>query len=220
MIYAENILLCIAVPFLTVLYFVRGSVRRFVVAFLLGMAVCLVSAYLGSYLGMLAGMGDETKVYLSPIVEELMKFFPLLLYILLFLPAEKDFFLAAIGIGSGFATFENCCYILSFGAGRLSYIMIRGLAVGVMHIVSVLMLALGLVMIRRFREMSFPGIFGALSLSVMFHGLYNLLVSEGGVPSYIGYALPLVTAFASVVPYRYLRDNAGGTARMGEEADT
>ena len=81
MIYAENILLCIAVPFLTVLYFVRGSVRRFVVAFLLGMAVCLVSAYLGSYLGMLAGMGDETKVYLSPVVEELMKFFPLLLYI-------------------------------------------------------------------------------------------------------------------------------------------
>lgn len=208
MIYAENILLCIAVPFLVVLYFVRGSVRNFIIAFMTGMAVCLLSAYISSFLGELAGMGERTTIYLSPVAEELMKFLPLMLFILMFRPSEENFFLAAIGIGSGFATFENCCYILNYGAGRLPYIMIRGLAVGVMHIVSVLMLALGLAMVRRFRAMSVPGIFGALSLSVSFHGLYNLLVSEGGVPSYIGYALPLLTAFLSVVPFRFLRDSA------------
>ena len=35
MIYAENILLCIAVPLLISLLFIRGEVRRYVAAFLL-----------------------------------------------------------------------------------------------------------------------------------------------------------------------------------------
>ena len=35
---------------------------------------------------------------------------------------------------------------------------------------------------------------GSLSLSMTFHGLYNLLVSEEGVTMYIGYVLPVVAA--------------------------
>ena len=194
MIYAENILICIAVPYLVVLYFVRGKVRKFVLAFLFGMAACLLSAYISSFLGEAAGLGKDTAVFL-----------PLLIYLYFFYPDEESFFLTAIAVGTGFATFENCCYILTYGANRLSYIMIRGFSVGVMHIVSILMLTLGLSVFRYFRSLSLPSIFGSLSLSVTFHGLYNLLVSGGGIFSAIGYLIPLLTAFICVFPYRMMR---------------
>ena len=43
---------------------------------------------------------------------------------------------------------------------------------------------------------------GALSLSVTFHALYNLLVSRPGVTSWIGYVLPLLTALWLVMTHR------------------
>ena len=63
----------------------------------------------------------------------------------LFTPEEHTLTMLAVAIGAGFATFENCCYILTSGAERLTYILIRGLAVGVMHIVSVLTLSIWLI---------------------------------------------------------------------------
>ena len=72
--------------------------------------------------------------------------------------------------------------------------MIRGLAVGVMHLVTMVAFVMGLRLLKRYKVVSFAGIVGALSMSMTFHGLYNLLVSEPGVSSYIGYALPMLFA--------------------------
>ena len=205
MIYAENILLCIAIPLLLTLMFLRRDARRFALSFVLGMFVCLLSAYISGYLNLITGMGEnETAIFISPVVEEMMKFLPLLLALRLLEPCDSHLLIYAVGIGAGFATFENCCHLLRSGAGSLSFIMIRALAVGVMHIVSMLTVALGLVVARRFRALSVPGILGVLSLSMTFHALYNLLVSEPGLSSVIGYALPVLTALALYYPYRIL----------------
>ena len=205
MIYAENILLCIAVPLITSLLFVRGEVRRYVSAFLLGMGVCLVAAYIGGFLNLITEMGDnDTAIFLSPVVEELLKLMPLLFFLIVFDPEDRTLAMLAVAIGAGFATFENCCYILTSGAGRLSYILIRGLAVGVMHIVSVFALSIWLIAAKRLKVLSFPAIVGGLSLSMIFHALYNLLVSEPGVSAIIGYSLPLLTAAALYVLYQRL----------------
>ncbi len=208
MIYAENILICIAVPLMLATLFVRGSVRRFTGSFLLGMLICLLSAYISGFLQAAFELGEKAQIYIAPIVEEIMKFLPLLLYLLMFIPEEDAFFLAAIGLGTGFAIFENCCFILTFGAESLSYVLIRGLAVGVMHIVSIMMLAMGLLLIRRIKALSVPGVAGAFSLSVTFHGLYNLLVSEKGITSTIGYVLPVLTAAALWIPFKMLRNTS------------
>ena len=206
MIYAENILICVAVPFLISLLFVRGPVRRFTAFFLLGMAVCLLAAYIDGYIAAVGDLGEnDTAVFISPMIEELMKFLPLLLYLYVFRPEGEQLSLAAVGIGVGFALFENSCYILTSGAGSLPYILIRGMAVGVMHIVSMLVLAFGLIVAIRLRAVSFSGIVGALALAMTYHGIYNLLVSEPGVTSLIGYALPLVTAILLYHLYRKYR---------------
>ncbi|MCR4804267.1 MAG: PrsW family intramembrane metalloprotease [Clostridia bacterium] len=205
MIYAENILLCIAIPLVVSLLFLRGDVRRFVGAFLLGMAVCLISAYISGFINLTAGMtANDAAVFLAPVVEELMKLFPLLFFLVLFAPADRTMTMLAVAIGAGFATFENCCYILTNGAGSLPYILIRGLAVGVMHIVSVAALSIWLIAAKRLGVFSFPAVVGGLSLAMIFHAMYNLLVSVGGLPSIIGYLLPLLTAAALVFLYRRL----------------
>ena len=74
MIYSENILLCIGIPLLVVCVFVRGNARNFVTGFIVGMAVCLLASYISGFLGLLAEISvNETAVYISPIVEEIMK---------------------------------------------------------------------------------------------------------------------------------------------------
>ncbi len=209
MIYSENILLCISIPLLLTLLYTRGSARRSLAAFLIGMATCLLSSYISGYLTLLAGRDlTDSAVYISPTTEEIMKLLPLLFYMVVFRPGEMPLTTFAISLGAGFATFENCCYLLATGSQSLTFTLVRGLAVGVMHIVCMLAMSLSLVMVRRYRVFTFAAVVGCLSLSVVFHALYNLLVSVPGVPTYVGYILPLVMALAFYWPYRKLREAA------------
>ncbi len=134
-----------------------------------------------------------------------MKLLPLLVYLFVYRPGEMTLTTFAISLGAGFATFENCCYLLATGSESLAFTLIRGLAVGVMHIVCMLAMSLCLIMIRRYRVFSLATVVGCLSLAVVFHALYNLLVSVPGPSSYVGYVLPMVTAAAFYWPYQKLR---------------
>lgn len=209
MIYSENILICMAIPLLLTLFFLRGDSRQFVLNFVFGMAACLLGAYISGFVDVASGLGaEDTAVFISPVVEEGMKFLPLLFYFLMFEPDDNGLFHAAIGIGAGFASFENVCYMVSSGAGSFSFLLIRGLAVGVMHIVSVFALTLGLATARRFQALRLASVVGALSLSMLFHGIYNLLVSAPGVTSWIGYTLPLMMAMLLFFAYKRLQATA------------
>ena len=205
MIYAENILICIAIPLLLSLLFLRGNARTFTASFLLGMVFCLLAGYISGFICFVSGLSEnDTSVFISPVIEEAMKFLPLLFYLFIFSPENDGLLMSAVGTGAGFGTFENCCYILTSGADHLGYVLIRGMAVGVMHIVSLLALVCGVILVRRTQALSFSGIVGALSLSMTFHGLYNLLVSEPGLSSAIGYILPLLTGIILYIPIRRL----------------
>ncbi len=207
MIYAENILVCIAIPFLISLLFLRGETRYYVAAFLLGMGASLIAAYISGFLSLIAEMEEnDTSIFISPIVEELIKVLLLLFFMVVFIPENRTLIMLAVAIGAGFATFENCCYILNYGAESLTYILIRGLAVGVMHIVSILALSIWLIFSKRLKVLSFPAVVGGMSLAMIFHALYNLLVSETGASRIIGYLIPLFTAALLYPLYRRLPD--------------
>jgi RsiW-degrading membrane proteinase PrsW (M82 family) len=172
------------------------------------MGLCLLSAYISGYLSIVTGYGESnTAIFLSPVVEEFMKVVPLLFFLLLFEDSSELIINTASAVGAGFATFENCCYILNYGAGNLSYVIIRGMSVGVMHIISVYALSLWLIASIRLKAFSFTNIIGALSLSMTFHALYNLLVSEPGITSAIGYLMPIVTAVSLSLVRRQLNKN-------------
>ena len=208
-IYAENILLCIAIPLSVCVLFTRGESRRFVTAFLIGMGMCLMSAYLSGFISLATGTGEkDTAVFLSPIVEEILKLLPLLFFFTLFETKDRTFTNLAIAIGAGFATFENCCYLLSIGAESLPFILIRGLAVGVMHIESILALAVWMLAAKKLKALSFSTVLGGTALAVTFHAIYNLLVSKPGITSVLGYLLPPVTAILLVLLYRMIAKQA------------
>ena len=83
MIYSENVWVCLAVPLLLTLFFLRDKARQFVLNFLLGMAACLLGAYVSGFVDAASGLGvEDTAIFISPVVEEAMKFLPLLFYLL------------------------------------------------------------------------------------------------------------------------------------------
>ena len=133
-----------------------------------------------------------------------MKLMPLLFFLVMFDPEDRTLTMLAVAIGAGFATFENCCYILTSGAESLTYVLIRGLAVGVMHIVSILALSVWFIAAKRLKVFSFPAVVGGLALSMIFHALYNLLVSESGASRAVGYLLPLLAAAGLYCLFRKL----------------
>ena len=193
MINAENVLICIAVPFAISFIFTKGSARQLISAFLAGMVGCIFSAYVAGLIQLTSGYSaEDTSIFLSPIIEESMKLLLILFCIYLYGPSGKRIELLAVGIGAGFATFENCCILLSSGSQQLTYMLVRGSAVGVMHIVTLVALAKGLQLLKMYKAFFFIGIVGMLSIPVTIHGLYNLLISQPGVSSYIGYAMPML----------------------------
>ena len=195
MIYPENILICIAVPLLIAVFFIKGGARKVVAAFVVGMLLCLLSAYIGGFFEYAFELAsEETSIFISPVLEEIAKLLPVLFILLLFDATDDELMLTAVGIGAGFATFENCCQLISAGSDSLVHILIRGFAAGVMHVVSIFALSMALVALRHYRAATVPVVIGALSISVTFHALYNLLVSESGISSYIGYVLPIAVA--------------------------
>lgn len=206
MIFSENILICMALPLLLTAFLVRDNARRLVINFIIGMAACLLGAYVSGFIDVITGYGTEdTAIFISPVVEELMKFLPLLFYSLMFEPEDDRLFNAAVGIGAGFASYENVCSMITSGTESLGFLLIRGLAVGVMHIVSVCALTLGLVLARLYKVSGFSTILGALSVGMLFHGIYNLLASESGISSWVGFSLPLITAVLMLLAYRRLQ---------------
>lgn len=204
MIYSENILLCIAIPLMLTLAFTRGGGRAAVLSFLVGMSVCLISAYISGYIGLIAGTSaTDTAVYFSPVVEETMKMLPIVFCLVVFdIDNAERVLLCAVALGAGFATFENCCYLLTVGSESLRFTLVRGLAVGVMHVTSMIAVSLSIMLVLRYKAPFLPGVIGALSMSTTFHALYNLCVSEPGISSYVGFALPLVAAALLYIPYR------------------
>lgn len=206
MIYSENILICLALPLILTVFFVRNGTRRFVLSFIFGMVACLLGAYVSGFIDASWKYGTaDTAIFISPVVEEAMKFLPLLFYFLMFEPKDEVFFRMAVGVGAGFASFENVCTMVSSGAESLDLILIRGLAVGVMHIVSVSALAFGLILSRRFKITGISSILGALSVSMLYHGIYNLLVSQSGISQIIGFVMPVITSLLALYVYRHLK---------------
>jgi len=194
MIYAENVFVCIVAPLIVSIFFTKGSARRFCIFLTLGIFMCLLAAYINSYLLVVTGYSvKQAAICVTPISEELMKLLPLVFYFLVFEPDDDGVIMAAVAIGVGFATFENCCYMLDAGAADFTTIMIRGFAVGIMHTLCTLAVALIIVLFGKYHRLM-PVIFiGVLAASVTCHAIYNMLVSVAGPPQYIGYGLPMAT---------------------------
>ena len=193
MTYIENIFLCMASPLLVAaLCMGRRQLRLFLFC-IAGMLVCLLSAYINTFLASVCQADTlAATVEIAPVVEEVMKLLPLAFYLLVFEPEGERIKPAAITVALAFATFENVCYLIQNGADRFTFIFFRGFGTGAMHVLCGLIVGGGLAYAWQRASLKVAGTCGLLGAAITLHATYNLLIAYGGAAQYIAYALPVL----------------------------
>lgn len=191
--YLENILVCIGVPFLIALLFVKGKQKEYLGFILCGMCCCLLAAYVTSFFMTIYGANElVTSVEITPVCEEMLKFLPFLLWLLIFEPQQEEILSAAMFIAIGFATFENICYLAENGAQNFYFLFLRGIAAGAMHLCGGIAAGYGIGFVFRRSWLRVIGTIGIMGFCIVFHGIYNLLVTAGGTWQRCGYLFPII----------------------------
>ena len=200
MTFIENIFVCLALPLILSLLFTRGRARSFPLFVVAGMSVCLLSAYVSSFfMGYCGADARVAVIEITPVCEEILKLLPLLFFLLTFEPQPRALTAAALGIAVGFATFENVCYLTENGAEDFTFLLIRGISAGALHILCGALSGYGIAHVFRRRWLALTGTVGILGACIGLHGIYNLLITAQGAWKTAGYLFPsalLVCLFA------------------------
>ena len=197
MTYIENIFLCMVSPLLVAALCMGRRQLRFFLFCIAGMGVCLLSAYINTFLAAVCQADAlAATAEIAPVVEEMMKLLPLVFYLLVFEPEGDKIKAAAITIALSFATFENVCYLIQNGADRFSFIFFRGFGTGAMHVLCGLIVGGGLAYTWRRTWLKIAGTCGLLGTAITLHAIYNLLIAHGGAAQHIAYALPVLLVAA------------------------
>ena len=175
MTYIENVFVCMAAPLVVALLSLKRGHRAALVFCLAGMGACLLSAYLNTFFA---------RLYQAP----------LLFFLTVFEPTFARFRLAAVIVAASFATFENICFLTQNGADQILFLLIRGFGTGAMHVVCGNVYGGALRPVWDSRPLRAACLFALLCVAIIYHAIYNLLVSAGGTPQLIAYFVPLPTA--------------------------
>ncbi len=206
MIYIENAFICIAAPLLIAMLCADKRSRPVFIFFIAGMGMCLLSAYINTFF---ASYYDadiiQATVELAPVIEETMKLLPILFFLLVYEPKQRDARSAILFVAAGFATFENTCYLIENGSSQLLYLLMRGFGTGAMHIACGAIVGYGLLYVWKKPWLKVAGVFGLFCIAITFHAIYNLLLSVGGTVQTVGLLIPAFTAFAYAVITRLKR---------------
>ena len=189
MTYIENVFLCMASPLLIAAMCMGKRQRKFFLFCFAGMGACLLSAYINTFFVALYKADTfAATTEIAPVVEEVMKFLPLLF--------------AAVITALSFATFENVCYLIQNGAGHFSFIFFRGIGTGAMHVICGAIVGGGLAYVWQRTWLKIAGTCGLLGAAITFHAIYNLLIAYGGAAQYIAYLLPVLILAAGKLIFR------------------
>ena len=197
MTYIENTYICLAAPLLLAILCLRQEARRSLIFVAAGMTACLLSAYVSTFLSAMKGVDTVTASYeISPAVEEAMKALPLIFYLLVYEPEKRIAVSCTLMVAVGFATFENVCFLTSYGTSELLRLVIRGFGTGAMHVVCGVVVAIGLFFLWEQAWLRAVGGFALLCFVITFHAIFNVLVNQTGAVFWIGSAVPLTVMLA------------------------
>ena len=191
--YIENTYICLAAPLLLAILCMHKEARRSLSFILAGMTACLLSAYISTFLAEVSRTDLIAASYeIAPAVEEVLKSLPLLFYLLVFEPEKRNAVSGSFMIAVGFATFENVCFLTSYGTSELLRLLIRGFGTGAMHVVCGMVVAVGLFLLWDQIWLRAVGAFALLCFVITFHAVFNIFVNQSGAIFWIGSAIPLM----------------------------
>lgn len=198
--YIENTYICLAAPLILSIFCMHPNARRSLIFVFSGMTVCLFSSYISAFVTGATGLSLIAASYeISPVVEEILKFLPVLFYLLIFEPRREMAISGAMLVAVGFATFENVCFLTSYGTSDLLRLVIRGFGTGAMHVVCGMVVAVGLFLLWDQPWLRVVGVFALLCFVIRFHAIFNLLVNQNGFVFWLGSAIPLSAVFIYLI---------------------
>lgn len=167
----------IAVPLLTVLLFGERKSKKTLIFLLIGMTACLFCGELNTLLFNAIPLTETLFITnVSPVIEEVAKALPILVYGFLFYPTRKDLLVSSFALGVGFAILENAIVITSAEEISLILALIRGFGCGINHGLCTMAVGYGCSFINKRKKLFYTGTFALLSFSIIYHAFYNLLM--------------------------------------------
>ena len=197
--YVESIFICLVGPMLIAVLCTRGRVRHVISFLIAGMTASLLSSYISSFIAAVQGADlNSAALEISPLVEECVKLIPVLFYLIVISQEHSSIADSCMMTAIGFATFENVCFLMQKGANDLVFLLVRGFGTGAMHVVCASIVAMGLLRVWKSEWLRVAGTVALLAVAITFHGIFNILVSQTGIPAYVGFFIPLITAIFSL----------------------
>ncbi len=182
-----------AAPLLMSLFVCKGKARTLLLFLFIGMVVCLFCGELNAII--LRILPFDRRYFtsnFSPLIEELCKAIPILVYTFLWKPKKRTLLECSILVGVGFAVLENA-FILGSAAATVSVTtaLIRGFGAGMMHGVCTLAVGYGMSFVHTKRKLFYTGTTALLAVAMIYHSVYNTLVQSSHQMA--GFLLPMLS---------------------------
>lgn len=173
--------ICIALPMIPMLFILHDRKSRLFLGYMIvGATVCLVAGGINLWLlGLFGGDGMYVTTNITPISEELMKAIPVLYFAVLFSDDRDTLLSISFSLGVGFAVLENAV-ILTQQINNVSVLwaLSRVIGAALMHGACTAAVGMGMSYIRKRRKLFFCGTFSLLTLAIIFHATFNVLVQS------------------------------------------
>lgn len=180
------------IPVGMMMFLLERRMRTVVLFFIFGVFMAFYASEIDGFILSVTDISKELATEnVAPITEEVLKSLPIIIYAFLFHPGKQRLISTAVAVGVGFSLFENVFFFLEARNVNLLWALMRGFGSGMMH--ALCTLAIGYVMseVVKNRVMFFSGSLAALSISVIYHSIFNLIVQSEY--SFIGFLLPILT---------------------------
>ena len=188
----------ISIPILMMILLIEKKARLPVVFVLVGIFVSVFASEVNGLLAQLIPIGMyRVTIAITPVTEEVIKALPILYYAIVISDKREQLFTASMATGIGFAVLENAYYLLNYPNFSMLSAIIRAFGSGLMHGMCTLLVGMGISFVKKKKKMFAVGTFGFLSTSIVYHGIYNILIQSKY--SLIGALLPIVTYIPFII---------------------
>ncbi len=173
--------ICIALPMIPMLFILPDKRSKLFLGYMIiGATVCLVAGGVNQWmLELFGGDGMYVTTNITPISEELMKAIPVLYFAVLFSDDRETLLSIAFALGVGFAVLENAVILTQqISNVTIAWALTRVVGAALMHGACTAAVGMGMSYIRKRRKLFFCGTFSLLTLSIIFHAAFNVLVQS------------------------------------------
>lgn len=174
-----TLFISLVIPMFLMMLVLQGEAKIRMMFIFFGLFSCFFCANINGAILELVNMSQYDMTYMvTPIVEEIIKAVPILVYAFFFNPNRRSILECSILLGIGFGMLENAFIMLQLQTASVGLALIRGFGAGLVHGLSTLLVGYGISFVHLRRKLFFVGTYGLLLTAIIYHACYNLLIQS------------------------------------------